>query len=390
MKLRKIKRTAGRMLLWLCVVPMPSILLGACNSEAPDAAPDFRTNADGPGRYYVFKTFDTGAPLTAEQQAACTAYFGAARYATLISKLNAALFSFTIDLGTGRSTDQTAGYLGPGLICIGAGADAAGTEAFATTALPGVGTATANGPCALSPIAALPGVLFASCTLQLQPDAAQGSLGGMAASNSVSNNAGLSDDVPKTGSIWTAYVVRTPGAPTPPDAPPGTIPVVPDSNLDFYLYRAFDELRSADAAACRLTGVTQVLGARSVALSAVQPVLRNGALDPTPVLNEDARLTLCFTGATTSGMRDAVAQMSLKRGGKPVQLTARGSCRDFPTPAGAAFLQQTCKLDVDTSSIAGFVAGQLTLSGLVEAGEPLKSANSNVWTLSVVADPATD
>jgi hypothetical protein len=365
-------------------------LLGACTSEPPDSSFGAEPSLDGPGRYYVFKTFDTAAPLTEEQQAACMAYFGAARYATLISKLNAALFSFTINLDSGRSTDQTAAYLGPGLICIGAGADASGTEAFATTALPGVGTAAANGPCALSPIAALPGVLFANCNLQLQPDALQGLLGGMASSNSVSNNAGLSDDVPKTGSIWTAYVVRKPGAPTPPDALPGTIPVVPDSNLDFYLYRAFDETRIADAEACHLPGVTQVFGARRVELSAVQPVLHNGALDSAPVLDRDADLTLCFTGPTGSGIRDAVAHMHLSRGGQRVELTSRGSCRDFSTPAGTDYLHQTCRLDVDTTTIAGFVAGQLTLSGLVAASEPLRAANSNVWTLSVVADPAND
>ena len=95
--------------LWVLALVSAYLALSACNSDAPASATAAALNGDGPGHYYVFKTFDTGAPLTAEQQAACTAYFGAARYATLISKLNAALFSFTINLGTGRSTDQTAG-----------------------------------------------------------------------------------------------------------------------------------------------------------------------------------------------------------------------------------------------------------------------------------------
>ncbi|MGH2959082.1 MAG: hypothetical protein ACRDKE_05715, partial [Solirubrobacterales bacterium] len=171
----------------------------ATAAEAAHAA-----GQDGPGTYYMFRTRDTTQPATTEQNAKCKSYFGSTRYGTIITRLNAALYSPKTDPATGRVTDQTAAPLGPGFICSAPGANLDGIlEAYAYTALPGMGTVYANGPCSPEPVLPAVGAIVASCRLKPRPDAAVGVTGGLITSNSIVNQTPETTPDTPTGSVWT-------------------------------------------------------------------------------------------------------------------------------------------------------------------------------------------
>lgn len=322
---------------------------------------------DGPGRYYVFRTLDSGEAPTDEQTRRCSEHFGP-RTPTAVARAHALLFSFRTDPTTARAVDQTAGFLGRGFICSAPSPGSrTGFEAFAYTTVPESGEAEAHGPCSLAPVLVQPGALFFNCALALRPDEALGLLGGVASSNSIVNPGNVAPGTP-SGSLWTAYVVSHPGAAAPPSAPPpAQPPEVPETRgLDFYVLRSFGD--AVDAAGCR-----------RASLSSTAPDLRTGSLATDELLYPDAGANLCLSGD------QATATVTLQRGGRTVELAADGSCSEEKTPAGLELRQQTCGLTV--RGAPGVRGGLVTATGLVRDGA---AANSHVWTVALLADPVAD
>jgi hypothetical protein len=181
------------------------------------AGPGQAAGIDGPGSYYMFRSFDTGAPFTPDQQQACVDHYGARPW----SPLNAGLFGFTGD-AHGRIVDQKASYLGPAIACTSPSPTPGLLELFGTTWPPGspiAGLTSFTSQCAPSP-APTPGVLLVNCRGSLGPDAASRVAGGFVASNTVSNPRNLPGA--PTGSLWTTYVLRDGGKPL--AAPAGGVP----------------------------------------------------------------------------------------------------------------------------------------------------------------------
>lgn len=323
---------------------------------------------DGPGTWFVFRTYPNGERgATPEQERRCASHFGTVRAPTALLKTNALEFVPRVDPVTGRAVSETASYLGPGFICVAPDATQDLNEAYAYASIPGMGEGEGTGPCTLAPQPAA-GAVFVGCRLGLVPDPTVGLLGGFAASNTVS------------GSIFAAYVIPQPGFAMPPYVAPGEAPErgsLPN-DPDFYVFRSFAHETSAASADCGA-------GARSSPLSSTQPDLRTSALDPDELRYRDAQARLCLTGGQA-----AVAQLELHRGGEPIRVSASGDCREFPTPAGADVRQQSCSLAVQSSTAPGFRGGLLTSTGLVPAGSRLDVAGSHVWVLSLLADAAQD
>lgn len=347
---------------------------------------------DGPGRYYVFRTLDSGNDPTAEQNAACEGYFGSRASAAVI-RLNAGLFGFRVDPLTGRLVDQAASVLGPGFIC---GAPVLGrddvVEAYAYATLPGAGKGEATGTCGLQPAIGQPGALHFTCHLGLRPDDPTGVVGGLLSSNSIVNPGNLVPGSP-TGSVWTAYIVRRSGAPAasaPPASaqkPPGDVP-----GADFYLTRAFDSQTPSAAPACGAS----TAAIRTATLRSVQPDPATGAIPDGARYVTVGSLTVCYAAAG-GGRRSATVEVRLGPASDPLVISAQGDCRDQPSPAGADVNLQSCALTVPASLRDGVRGGMVTSSGLVPAGEPAGAANAAVWTISLfggsvrpVPDPGAD
>lgn len=349
------------------------VLLVACPAAASAEA-----DIDGPGRYYVFRTLDSGDPPTAEQDASCDAHFGP-RAALARVRLNARLFGFRVDPLTSRLVDQAASVLGPGFIC---GAPVAGRddvfEAYAYAALPGAGTGEATGTCGVQPAIGQPGADYFTCRLALRPDPTTGAAGGLLTSNSIVNPGNAVPGTP-TGSVWTAYVVGRPGAasPTPPQEP-GQAPEGDVPGADFYVMRAFETGTPPSSPVCGPATAT----IRTATLSSVEPDIASG------LIPEDARyvpvgaLTVCY-GGTDGHRRPATAAVQLGAPSDPLTVTAQGECRETATPAGDRLRQQSCSLAVPVDLGEGVRGGMITSNGLVSAEEPTASVNAAVWTISI-------
>jgi hypothetical protein len=329
----------------------------------PTAAPAHGTpsDLDGPGSYLVVRTYPQTAGPSAEQNAACDDYFGPQRSATVALRQNAVQFAPKVQRASGLATDESVAFLGTGYICGAPAANQDLTEVFAIADVP-AGRATMHGPCRVSPLQLVRAAPFLGCRLTVDP-IPRISVGGHAVSNTVA------------GSIFVGYLVRDPKRPLPYTAPPAEPSWQPLPNdPDFYLWRTFNA-RTGPSTDC-LPGGT---GASSAALSATQPDLRTGMLDPDEPLRKAGKVTLCHT---RSGKVTAVVE--IQRAGRTVQLQALGDCRTEPTRAGRHLLMQTCVLDVAWADSPLFRAGQLTSIGLVRADNPQVAANSHIWTLGIL------
>jgi hypothetical protein len=345
------------MLIALALAPGPAVAAGV----------------DGPGRFYVFRTRDTTQAPTAAQNQACQDYFGPVRAESVVTKLNAALFTFNVDHSTGRVTDQTAAPLGPGFICGAPGVDTGGElDAFAYTALPTTGVVDAHGPCALEPVMAQAGSAIVNCHLQPDPDKSTGVTGGLITSNSVVNESG-SAGAP-TGSIWTAYIVGAPPARAGHPLPVG--PVSGEAaGIDFYVARALGDGKPSGCPAGGQGGSDTLT---SVAPSSGSSLIASG------LGQRIGHLQVCYTSAIPGGfVADATATVT--GAGGPFQIRATGQCDNNATTAGN---DQSCALSVTGSTASQVKGGLLTSNGLADPSEPSKRHSAAIWTMALFGAPA--
>lgn len=335
------------------------------------------------GTYYAFRTRDTGANATNEQNTRCNKHFGL-RSLTTITRLNALLFSYEANAGTGRLENQTANLLGPGFICAVPGAAQGDVDAYAYSALPGTGLVEANGPCSISQVvvSGLPFIL--NCALAVRKDAAKGVVGGMITSNSLVNVLNRSASAP-TGSVWTAHVI---GSATNPGGEPGPVPPglgAETPGLDFFVTRTRDEAQlETSPTECKRAGMTGTpLAVRQTNLAVAQPDLESGHVPDVPGATV-AKMTVCYAFVGNRGYKAfAIADLKTNLGTFPVK--ANGLCRTVPTAAGSAFRGQACSLTVNSGPAKG---GLITSNGLIEAGKPASAATSAVWTFALFGAPA--
>lgn len=325
---------------------------------------------DGPGSFYMFRTRDTTEPATAAQNANCKSYFGTVRYSTIITRLNAALYSPATDPATGRIVDQTAAPLGPGFICSAPGANLDGIlEAYAYTALPGMGTVYANGPCSPEPVFPAPGAIVASCRLKPRPDASVGVTGGLITSNSIVNQTpDTAPDTP-TGSVWTAYITGTPvpsSTPTPVVEPPGD----EAPGINFFLARSSKTATSTSTRNCD----GPAMFARKSTLTSVQPDPGTSEISPVsgPVIGS---LLVCYT-IPVVGAYFGTAKATLQGKDGPISFTMAGRCANVGTSAGNA---QSCSFSV-TSGVKG---GMITSNGLASSWFPQTANSASMWTFAL-------
>ncbi|MBJ7471292.1 MAG: hypothetical protein JHD16_08310 [Solirubrobacteraceae bacterium] len=333
------------------------------------------------GKYYVFRTRDTGAPATNLQNTRCNRHFGWRALGT-ITRLNALLFSYESNAGTGRIENQTKSLLGPGFLCAVPNLGKQDQlDAYAYSTLPGPGTVEASGGCNAAPVV-VDGVPFLlNCQMQVRPNAA-GVTGGLITSNSLVNTLNRSDTAP-TGSVWTAHVTGT--APGPEAGtgitPPGIGQETP--GLDFFTFRTRDEVVSAKSPECAKAGVTNEVAVRSANLAVAEPDAVSGQV-PEALGSPVGKLTVCYLYTSNEGYGVAtIATLKTSRG--TFDIKARGECKSKPTPASSMLLVQACSLPVGTGSTKG---GLVTSNGLIEKGKPASAANSAVWTYALFGAPA--
>lgn len=333
--------------------------------------------------YYTFRTRDTGAAATNEQNKRCNTYFGL-RAVTTLTRLNALLFAFNADPNSGFLTDQTANLLGPGFICAVPNVGSSDTvSAYAYSSLPGPGLVEATGPCDLQPVSvsSLPFIL--NCALGVKPIPAKNVLGGQITSNSLVNVIDKSGNAP-TGSVWTAQIVgdvtNTGGGGG--TVPPGIKPETP--GLDFSSLRTRDEQEASPTATdCTAAGLAGTPTAVRVAnLAVAQPDPTSGHV-PDATGPSVGKLTVCFVRSSATTAR-AFAVAELKAAGKTIKVTSRGDCRTSATAAGADLRAQACALSVRKGTVQ---AGLVTSNGLIDAGHPASSADHAVWTFALFGVP---
>lgn len=357
-----------------------AIAPGPARAAAPPAA---LAPADA-GTYYVFRTRDTGKKATADQDRRCNKVFGV-RALTTITRLNALLFSFNANPGTGRLENQTANLLGPGFLCgvPSNGRKGNDVDAYAYSSLPGPGLVEGTGSCGIAPVAVANFPIVLNCALQVKKDAGRGITGGLITSNSLVNTLNRSASAP-TGSVWTAQVIGStsnsggsPGA-----IPPGIKPETP--GLDFFVARTRDEVQLEDSTECRRAGLAaKPLAVRQANLAVAQPDLDSGHVPDVPGATV-ARMTVCYAFVSNVGYKAfAIADLKTTAGTFPVR--ADGDCRNVSTAAGAAFRAQACALTVKSGPAKG---GLITSNGLVESGKPASAANSGIWTFALFGAPA--
>lgn len=375
------RRRGGSALLALLAALLAWSILLAAGQHASTAS---AAGSPPPVSYYTFRTRDTGAAATSEQNNRCNKYFGL-RALTTITRLNALLFAFDADPASGRVTSQTANLLGPGFICgVPNLLSADLVDAYAYSSLPGPGLVEATGPCDLQSVQVPSNPLVLSCALGVRPIPTKNVLGGQITSNSLVNPLDTTGNAP-TGSIWTAQIVGdvdSTGGGT-GTVPPNIKPETP--GLDFYSMRTRDE-QSPDPSTvdCTTTGLAgPAIAVRTANLSVAQPDPVNGRI-PDASGPAVGKLTVCYVRAISGGYR-AFAAADLKAGGKAFKVTARGDCRTLSTPVSTDLRGQACALAVRKADVLG---GLVTSNGLINAGAPASSADHAVWTFALFGVPA--
>lgn len=378
----------SRRLLAVVIATFVAVFAGLSISAQPAGAKSAKSqqatrSASGgidTGKYYVFRTRDTGAAATNSQNAKCNKHFGL-RALTTITRLNALLFSYTADASTGRIENQTKSLLGPGFLCAVPNVASNDTlDAYAYSTLPGPGTVEASGGCNLAPVVIANLPLLLNCQMQVRPNVA-GVTGGLITSNSLVNTLNRSDTAP-TGSVWTAHVLGNAPGPAPGTGvtPPTIGPDTP--GLDFFTFRTRDEVVSPRSPECAKAGVTNEMAVRTANLATAEPNAVSGEVPETlgPIAG---KLTVCYLYKSNEGYGVATIA-TLKTATRTFEIKTRGECKSKSTPASALLSVQACSLPVGAGSSQG---GLVTSNGLTEKGKPASAANSAVWTYALFGAP---
>jgi len=217
---------------------------------------------------------------------------------------------------------------------------------------------------------------FLGCRVALGPVPSVGSPGGQLVTNTVS------------GSIIAAYLARDPSQPLPYSPPPAQPPhnTLPN-DPDFYLWRTFGAESGTTSPDCLRAGALLPQGAQKFSLSATQPDLATGVLDPAETVTKVGQATLCFVGGTVTNAGDrrtAVALVKFQRAGATVTANATGDCRTAPLAGHTDVRVQTCTLSVLLADSLLFRAANVTSIGLVRADNTLVPANSHVFSLGIL------
>ena len=359
-----------------------SLVASPAGAQSPTQAKAKKASFNGidTGKYYVFRTRDTGSAATNSQNTKCNNHFGL-RALTTITRLNALLFSYTANAGTGRIENQTKGLLGPGFLCAVPNVAANDTlDAYAYSTLPGPGTVEASGGCNLAPVVISNLPLLLNCQMQVKPNPA-GVTGGLITSNSLVNTLNRSDTAP-TGSVWTAHVLgNAPGpAPGTGTTPPNIGPETP--GLDFFTFRTRDEVVSTKSPDCAKAGVSNEIAVRSANLATAEPDPVSGQV-PETLGAVAGKLTVCYLYKSNEGYGVATIA-TLKTATGTFDIKTRGECKGKSTPASSLLQVQACNLPVGAGSSKG---GLVTSNGLIEKGKPASAANSAVWTYALFGAP---
>jgi hypothetical protein len=370
-------RISGRALLaataGLAAVVAVPVLTGtsSASGQTVSAAP---TSLDGPGSYYVFRTLDSGQNPPAAQDAACNNYFGSLRSLSVVERLDARLYSFTSSPTSGFLTDQTAQLLGPGYLCLAPGFSGADIlEGYASTSLPGVGVTNMHGHCGVQPLIAQPGSAVVDCDLTILPNGAN-ITGGVATSSSIGNPLKLSGA--PTGSVWTAYVTGSVTSSVPAPVSGGQ----PDTgNAQFSVSRELNSVASPATAAC-------AGGTRRTELHAVQTDPATSKVVGSPSATVAGTATICYSKPSAPDF-GASLTLSLNGVSPALAITSSGHCRQQAVPGVTGSVQQSCGFAIPLNLLRGLNGGLVTTSGLVPAASPAQSANSAVWSVSLLGGP---
>lgn len=194
----------------LLITPLFAALI-ACPSSDDSSVPGASATSSEPGRYFMFRTLDTGNAPTAEQTARCHEHLGPVESAAIITELDAELYSVAVDPQTARVVNEQAQKIGVGYICGAAPLNdptvGLAFDAYAYATIAGFPELELQGPCSLQPVVAQPGALLLNCRLEIIAAPEHGIAGGSATSNSTINPVGVPGN--PTGSVWTAYVIET-------------------------------------------------------------------------------------------------------------------------------------------------------------------------------------
>lgn len=327
---------------------------------------------DGPGQFHVFRTVDSGNRPSAEDTARCNAQYGVPASYALVERLDARMYTFQSDPASGLLTAETARDVGPIYVCDGLGLN--GTQIldqWGTLDAPGLGRLDMRGPCGFELYPGSPGRGAVDCVLRIAPNAS-GIAGGVATSNSVANPLRLPGG--RTGSVWTLYALGEGTAPV-NQAPPAGLPQ-PTGPIAYNVTREVNSRSQGSSPAC-------AGGERTTELHAtgVDPATGAASTSPSEIVAATARV--CYSPVANPEFGAALSVTYNNVPGGPLTVEGRGQCRQTSLP-GTADLQQSCGLTLPPNPARGLTGGQVTVNGLVPAGDPAGSANSAIWTTSLL------
>lgn len=380
MRRRSTVRTLVRRATLVFTVTAAAAALLPATAQAAPVAPATVLGSidDGPGRFSVFRTVDSGLRPTDADNAGCAEHWGGPpRSLTVVERLDARLYTFDSSSSTGFLTDPTANDVGPIYVC---NVPALDGQAFlgqwGRMTAPGLGEVTMNGPCGIEFYIGEPGRGAVDCVLRLDPNDS-GVTGGVATSNSVVNPARLPDG--RTGSVWTMYTTGEADAPV--DAPkPGT--PQPTGSVKYSVTREVNSSSTGATAAC--PG-----GVRTTALHPTGVDAATGTVDPEPSETAVATATVCYQ---LPGGPDSPASLTITHEGVTPALTATstGQCRRLELAEAPGSMQQSCGFTLPPNFGRGLTGGQVTVNGLVPIGDPAGSDNSAVWTTGLLGSITPD
>lgn len=365
-------RRAG--LVAVAAVTAVASFTGTASADPGPVAPStlLGSISDGPGQFHVFRTVDSGNRPTAEDTARCNAQYGVPAQYLLVERLDARMYTFQSDPASGVLTAETARNVGPIYVCDGLGLD--GTQIldqWGTLDAPGLGRLDMRGPCGFELYPGSPGRGAVDCVLRIQPNAS-GVSAGVATSNSVANPLRLPGG--RTGSVWTLYSLGEGTAPV-DSAPPAGIPQ-PTGPIAYNVTREVNSRSVGSSPSCAGGERTTELHAASV-----DPATGAASTSPSEITAATARVCYSPTAQPEFGAALTVTYDNLPGG--PLTVEGRGQCRQNSLP-GIADVQQSCGLTLPPNPARGLAGGQVTINGLVPAGDPAGSANSAIWTTSLL------